>query len=123
MLVRLSVIIVGALIGCFFVYFEKGSFPIEVILGFVIGGGILFIYVLFKNKKKKQKTPEIDERVVNNVKHFLIYAFIIAASILVILVLSFDVLGFKGVPLSYLYSFLFLLFLTLGLGSSLIKKR
>lgn len=68
-------VIIGSLVGCvlgssLYYFFQGGEFPYEVLLGGLTGAIILAVFAFIKYKRKKDNTPEADERVKHNIFRF-----------------------------------------------------
>lgn len=120
---RLLFIILGAFIGGVIVSIKDGDFPLEVFSGFIVGGGVILLLVLFSVYRKNDKTPDVDERVITNIKNFLNYSLLIALTLLSIMVFSFDLFDYESIPIIYLYIYLTIVCLIVGIGGYIIKKR
>lgn len=120
---RLLFIILGAFIGGVIVSIKDGDFSLEVFSGFIVGGGVILLLVLFSVYRKNDKTPDVDERVITNIKTFLNYSLLIALTLLSIMVFSFDLLDYESIPIIYLYIYLAIVCLIVGIGGYIIKKR
>lgn len=121
-LYRISWIIFGGIIGSIIAYLVNGSFPIEVLAGFFTGGLILLIAIVILKMKRRDNIPSSDERTINNVKQFLLYAQMLAFAGLAIFVFLIDMLGLDAMPILYLYIYLLTVVIIIGIGGYVTKK-
>ena len=121
-LYRIAWIIFGGIIGSIIAYLVNGSFPIEVLAGFFTGGLILLIAIVILKMKRRDNIPSSDERTINNVKQFLLYAQMLAFAGLAIFVFLIDMLGQDAIPTLYLYMYLLTVVFIIGIGGYATKK-
>lgn len=121
-LYRIAWIIFGGIIGSIIAYLVNGSFPIEVLAGFFTGGLILLIAIVILKMKRRDTIPSSDERTINNVKQFLLYAQMLAFAGLAIFVFLIDMLGQDAIPTLYLYMYLLTVVFIIVIGGYATKK-
>lgn len=85
---------VGALIGMLAGQFMKGGFDLSGFLGALTAAIILFTIDIIRNWRKRDSTPDFDERTTNNIIKFYAYASngFILLSLLVFSFLSYGAL-------------------------------
>ncbi|MBD3107556.1 hypothetical protein IEO70_04185 [Bacillus sp. AGMB 02131] len=121
-LYRIAWIIFGGIIGSIIVFLVKGTFPIEVLAGFFTGGLILFVAVVILKMKRRDNIPSSDERIINNIKQFLLYAQMLAFAGLAVFVFLMDVIGQGAIPTLYMYIYLLMVVVIIGIGGYITKK-
>lgn len=115
--------LIGAILGSFLVYFLKGEFPYEVLVGGFTAALILTGIVIIKLRRKKDNVPVADERVIRNVSRFFAYTSHTFLAILLIVLSIFTLLGNESISILYLWIFAFAYLWISGIGALIIKKR
>lgn len=114
---------VGALIGMLASQFMTGGFDLSGLLGALTAIIILITIDIIRNWRKKDSTPEFDERTTNNIIKFYAYAsngFILLA-LLVFSFLSFG--GFDHVSVLSVLIILFVYFSLSGTTAFIISRK
>jgi len=122
MIKRVLMILLGACIGGAIVAWQTNEFPLEVLMGFVVGGLIILLVHSLMNKKKKYNTPEVDERIVSNVRTFFVYCLYGSLLVLFIGLIIFELLEYRAIPLEYIYIYLIIIVAVIGIGGQIIKR-
>ncbi|MBT2216352.1 hypothetical protein F3157_22285 [Virgibacillus dakarensis] len=113
----------GALLGTYLVYIFQGEFVYEVIIAAILVNVLSTIFHLIKLRRKKDKTPEYDERTISNVfKYFAISSFIFLG-VLFIFLGGITLLGHESISILYLWIFFFAYIWIIGLGVLFVKHR
>lgn len=113
----------GALIAQIIMYFVNREFNLSALLGILSGGGILIIINIVYVFSKKDNTPEIDERIRNNMFKFLFYVSHIFIAFLFIGLTIISFLGVDNIPLSYLWIIIIAYLLISGIGGMIVSRR
>ncbi len=113
----------GIVLGSILVYFFQGEFPYEVLAGGLVGTSILVIFEAIRQKRKKDRLPEIDERIAKNVSRLFAYASHISLAILFIILGIFTLLGYESIPIYYLWIIFFSYIWVGAIGVFFIKRR
>lgn len=122
-LFMIACLFIGTVLGTFLVYFIQDEFPYEVLAGGATAVLILIIIELIKQKRKKDKVPETDERVTQNVFNFMAYGSHIFITVLFIGLTVFTLLESDAIPIFYLWIFFFAYIVIVGLGGFIIKRK
>lgn len=122
-LFMIACVFIGTVLGTFLVYFIQDEFPYEVLAGGATAVIILIIIELIKQKRKKDKVPETDERVTQNVFNFMAYGSHIFITVLFIGLTVFTLLESDEIPILYLWIFFFAYIVIVGLGGFIIKRK
>src|SRR5699024_9036415 len=114
---------IGAVIGMFLAQILKGSFDLAGMLGALTAALILVTIDLIRKLRKKDQTPEFDERTRNNMLKFYAYAGngFILLSILICSILL--ITGTSYLSLTYLLLILFLYFSLSGTIAFIISCK
>ncbi|GIO24674.1 hypothetical protein [Oceanobacillus sp. J11TS1] len=120
--------IIASLVGCIlgaslYYFFQGGEFPYEVLLGGLTGAIILAIFAFIKYKRKKDNTPEADERVKHNIFRFSAYASHISLAVLFLGIFIFSLLGVESVSITYLWIFFVVYIWVTGIGTVIARRR
>lgn len=114
---------IGALIGISIGQLVSGSFDVSNMLGALTAVIVLVTIDMIRNWRKRDATPEFDERTTNNVLKFYAYAangFILLS----LLILSFlSLIGIETVSVLYVLVALFAFFSLSGASAFIISKR
>ena len=113
----------GAVLGTYLIYIFQGEFYYQVLKGGLISTIILIVIEVIKRRLKKNKLPEMDERVVRNVLRFLACTSHISLFILFIALGVFTLLEKESISILYLWIFLFSYIWIAGIGVLIVKRR
>lgn len=93
------------------------------ILGAFTGFAVIFLINLFYVRSKKDKTPEVDERTINNVRKY--YAIIgnVFLGVLFLALAAFTYMGHDQISISYLWIFIIAYMLISGIGALIVSRR
>ncbi|WP_440896614.1 hypothetical protein ACS127_00985 [Amphibacillus sp. Q70] len=116
-------IFIGSLLGQIIIYFIKGEFNYSAILGSLAGAlPIILINALYVYFKKDQ-TPEVDERIRNNMIKYMAFSSQIIFLILMIVLAAVSVMGMTSIPISSLWIIILAYMMIIGIGSLIVKTR
>lgn len=113
----------GGFIGMIIGNLLTGSLDISVVLGALTALVLMFIIDLIRNRLKKDKTPDFDERTVNNMMKY--YA-IIANIFIAILFIGLAILSFmeiESIEISYLFIPIVVYLFTSGIGAIIVSRK
>lgn len=116
-------IVVGFTLGSFLVYFMKGIFPYEVLAGSVVMALVLMFVEWFKRKRKNNRLPEADERVIQNISRYFAYTSHVFLAILFIGLAVLTLLENETISLTYLWVFAFAYLFIASVGGFIVKRR
>ena len=119
----IACITIGALIGSAVIYYLQGDVPYEVIAGFVVASLMLTIIQMVKQKFKKNRLPEVDERVAKNVSKFFAYSSHITLGLVVVGLAVVTAMGDEAISIYYLWVLFFLYLWVVGIGTFILKRR
>ena len=119
----IAFITIGALIGSAVIYYLQGDVPYEVIAGFVVASLMLTIIQMVKQKFKKNRLPEVDERVAKNVSKFFAYSSHITLGLVVVGLAVVTAMGDEAISIYYLWVLFFLYLWVVGIGTFILKRR
>lgn len=116
-------ILLGSILGSTLYYYFQSEFPYEIIVGCLISSIVLIFIEWLKRKRKKDKLPEIDERITKNLSRFTAFASHITLMIIFVLLAIFTMLGTESISVSYLWILYFAYIWIVGIAVIVIKKR
>lgn len=93
------------------------------ILFFIAFIGSASVSFIFKKKRQRSQAPEVDERVLNLFQVYILRTLIGSGSVGVILLATFDIMGYQSLPLSYIWIYLLATMFALSICSFLAKKN
>lgn len=115
--------LLGMIIGVVIIYLIRGDFSLEVLTGALTAATIIILFNVFNIRRKKDCTPDFDERTRMNI--FKVSA-VTSYTFMGILFISISILastGKKTIPLSYLFIFFIIYCWTIGIGTFVAKRR
>ena len=93
------------------------------IIGSVVGVGIVFGTIKFRESRKNHNVPDVDERTWINIKNFYaISLYIVLFGSMLIVCLLFA-LGIEAIELGALSIYLLILFFVLVIGTLVVKRQ
>lgn len=115
--------VISSLIILTIIYLFTGEFNISALLGLLVGFFIIIIINVISVKSKKNETPSIDERTINNIKKF--YAIIphIYLGIVVISLTILAIMGIEVISITYLWLAIMLYLLLCGIGALILNFK
>ncbi|KKE79276.1 hypothetical protein NSA56_05460 [Oceanobacillus caeni] len=116
-------ILLGAIISQSFTYFTKGEFSTATVIGALPVSIILIVINVINVNRKKDRTPELDERTVKNMLRFHTYSSHIFLGLLFISLATITFLDIKDVPTSYLWIIIFTYMCFSGIGTIIVKRQ
>lgn len=118
-----TIVATGGLIGSIIGQFLKDKFDWSGVLGAFTGFAVIFLINLFYVRSKKDKTPEVDERTINNVRKY--YAIIgnVFLGVLFLALAAFTYMGHDQISISYLWIFIVAYMLISGIGALIVSRR
>lgn len=114
---------IGGLIGISIGQLVAGSFDLSGILGALTAVVILVTIDIIRNWRKRDATPEFDERTTNNMLKFYAYA---SNGFILLSLLIFSILSFKNIENVSVLSILLILFAYFSLSGAtafIISKK
>ncbi|MDQ0207401.1 hypothetical protein [Alkalicoccobacillus murimartini] len=115
--------LIGAVLGSFLYYLFQGEFPYEVVMSGLIITVIFTVIEVIKQKRKKDKVPEADERVIQNISRYFAYISHGSLAIIFISLAGFTLIGQESFPILYLWILFFAYIWIVGIGTLIIKRR
>ncbi|RDI42193.1 hypothetical protein [Falsibacillus pallidus] len=122
-----AVIVGGVCIGVFFGKLFVPDLPVGTIAagfgGSVAGIGIVMGVEKLRQRRKTNNVPEVDERTWMNIKNFYAISlyFVLIGSMLLVCILFAS--GVRTIEIGALSIYLLLLFMLLGVGTLVVKRR
>lgn len=104
-------------------YFVNGEFNIGGIIGSFIASTIAIVVNLIYVRRKKDNTPEIDERTRKNVFKYIAYASQIIFLILMVILSVLSFMEIESVSTISLWIVIWLNMLIIGVGSMIVMRR
>lgn len=105
------------------IYLFTGEFDFSGLLGLLTGLFIIIIINIIIVKTKKDKTPSIDERTLNNIKKFYAISPHIYLGIIIIGLIILSIMGMEVISITYLWAAVMLYLLLSGIGSLVIHLK
>ncbi|GIO20574.1 hypothetical protein J18TS1_36740 [Oceanobacillus oncorhynchi subsp. incaldanensis] len=105
------------------IYLFTGQFDFSGLLGLLAGLFIIIIINIIIVKTKKDKTPSIDERTLNNIKKFYAISPHIYLGIIIIGLIILSIKGMEVISITYLWAAVMLYLVLSGIGSLVIHLK
>ncbi|WP_368901964.1 hypothetical protein [Oceanobacillus oncorhynchi] len=105
------------------IYLFTGEFDFSGLLGLLTGLFIIIIINIIIVKTKKDKTPSIDERTLNNIKKFYAISPHIYLGIIIIGLIILSIMGMEVISITYLWAAVMLYLVLSGIGSLVIHLK
>ncbi len=112
-------LMVGAAIGIGITYSIQGMPVLPVLIGYIVYGVILAIFLFFLGRSK---IPDTDERTSVNVRNFFAYGSTILIITLFFIIFVYHMFGNESIEISTLVFFFAVAFAILTLGSFIARK-
>lgn len=112
-------VMVGAAIGIGIIYSIQGMPVLPVLIGYVVYGVILAIFLFFLGRSK---IPDTDERTSVNVRNFLAYGSTMLIITLFFIIFVYHMFGNESIEISTLVIFFSVAIAILTLGSFITRK-
>lgn len=104
-------------------YLVKGTFNYWAILGSLMGTiPLIFINAIYVHRKK-DNTPEVDERIRNNMIKYIAYASQIVFLILMATLAVISFMGIERISIMYLWIIVLINMFVIGIGAMIVKHR
>ncbi|WP_339184240.1 hypothetical protein [Oceanobacillus sp. FSL W7-1293] len=104
------------------IYLFTSEFDFSGLLGLLTGLFIIIINIIIV-KTKKDKTPSIDERTLNNIKKFYAISPHIYLGIIIIGLIILSIMGMEVISITYLWAAVMLYLVLSGIGSLVIHLK
>lgn len=115
-------VMLGIILGQIPGYITSGDFSTAPILGGLPVAITLVIINVIKVHRKKDKTPELDERTVNNMLKFHTYSSYVFLGLLFVLLAIISFMDIKSVPTTYLWILIFAYMCVSGIGALIVTS-
>ena len=112
-------VMVGAAIGIGIIYSIQGMPVLPVVIGYIVYGVILAIFLFFLGRSK---IPDTDERTSVNVRNFFAYGSTMLIITLFLIIFVYHMFGNESIEISTLFIFFSIAFAILTLGSFITRK-
>ncbi|MFC6039002.1 hypothetical protein ACFPYN_05980 [Paenisporosarcina macmurdoensis] len=112
-------VMVGAAIGIGITYSIQGMPVLPVLIGYIVYGVILAIFLFFLGRSK---IPDTDERTSVNVRNFFAYGSTMLIITLFFIIFVYHMFGNESIEISTLVIFFSVAFAILTLGSFITRK-
>ncbi len=112
-------LMVGAAIGIGITYSIQGMPVLAVLIGYIVYGVILAIFLFFLGRSK---IPDTDERTTVNVRNFFAYGSTMLIITLFFIIFVYHMFGNESIEISTLVIFFSIAFALLTLGSFITRK-
>ena len=116
-------ILLGAIVGLTLFYVVKGDFNISVLFGFFVGAILLTTMNFIKVRIKKDATPDVDERIMNNMlKYFSMLSYLLIGLSIIGLTIA-TLSGIEQISISLLWIPLIIYLSLSGFGAFIVSRR
>lgn len=115
--------LIGLAVSVIMIYFVKGEIDLGLFFGGIAGLSIFVFFNLRSLRKKKDSTPEIDERIEKNLNKFRSVvgsSFLLAIALTLIILFILDI---RSIDLSYIWMALLLYIFIVGFGSMVVRRH
>jgi len=112
-------LMVGAAIGIGITYSIQGMPVLPVLIGYIVYGVILAIFLFFLDRSK---IPDTDERTSVNVRKFFAYGSTMLIITLFFIIFVYHMFGYESIEISTLVTFFAVALALLTLGSFITRK-
>lgn len=113
----------GGLIGMLIGTLLFSGLDWSAVLGALTGFVVIFMINLFYVKSKKDKTPEVDERTINNMrKYYAVIANLFLGALFLFLA-AMTYMGYEQISIFYLWIFVISYMLISGIGALIVSRR
>ena len=112
-------LMVGAAIGIGITYSVQGMPVFPVLIGYIVYGVVLAIFLFFLGRSK---IPDTDERTSVNVRNFFAYGSTMLIITLFFIIFVYHMFGYESIEISTLVIFFSVAFAILTLGSFITRK-
>ncbi|MCT1905225.1 hypothetical protein [Oceanobacillus sojae] len=92
-------------------------------MGGITGAAIIAVFAWIIKRRKKDNTPEADERVKHNIFRFSAYASHISLAVLFLGIFIFSLVGVESVSITYLWIFFVAYIWVTGIGTVIARRR
>jgi len=118
-------VFLGMLLGQFIKVFigRDDAFAIEALLGVLPVSLILIVINIIQVKRKKDNTPEMDERIMKNILKFQTFASQIFIGFLFASLIIITYLNVESVPISILWTIILIYMCLYGIGTLVVKGK
>ncbi|MDQ7862403.1 hypothetical protein RCO48_19570 [Peribacillus frigoritolerans] len=116
-------LLIGIILAQTFTYITIVDFSTASILGVLPVTIVLIIINLIQVKRKKDETPELDERTVNNMFKFYIYSSHIFLGLLFISLAIITFMDIRNVSTSHLWIIILAYMCCSGIGALIVKRQ
>ncbi|WP_200411309.1 hypothetical protein [Virgibacillus salexigens] len=114
---------IGVLVGTTITQLINGDLNLSGLLGTLTAALILFAIDIIRIRKKKDKTPDFDERTISNMQKFYLYSSNIFMVVIFLSLAVITAMGIEQITISYIWIFVFSYFSISGIGALIVSKR
>lgn len=114
---------VGVIFTLMIIYISEGYFDLSILLGALTTMVILIIINVFKVNLKRDKTPDTDERTVNNLIKFYFYSSHIFLGILLLALGIITFIGINVISITYLWIIIITYLFICGIGALIVSRK
>lgn len=117
----LSIAAIGGIIGVMLA--QLIEFNISTMLGGLAAASTIIIINVIVVMRKSDKTPEYDERIINNIKNYYFYASLVFISIMFITLTVLMVMDVETIAITTIFIAFFIYFAITGFGAMIVRRR